>query len=357
MSRAKSPAPSGIPTQYIIWAAIGWAAVALMFYLFLSAPTDVYTILTSSEECPDVLKKSLGMVQIPFRPNWYRAGTYIFQTVAIAFSGILCLRNWRSPKIISGRNVWLGLGFGIIAWGIGNLIFGFLDFQYQSQIIQAGSPLSSIAETISKIPEKNLAVDLKKISEIPVNKKLLESAAKAIKSSVEPFPSIADVFFTATYIFLSWGMAMSVIGRRLNLYPKQWAIVGGVGLLGLGLAAYVTFGVGEGGFELSLGKILNIVYALGDIWLLIVATILLLAFWGGKAAQSWRLLGSAGIAMFLSDLFFNYSNNVGDICDAKPYQSGGPSEFFWILAFLLWGMAAALEFDLSSRPPARNRRG
>jgi hypothetical protein len=40
MSRAKSPAPSGIPTQYIIWAAIGWAAAALMFYLFLSAPTD-----------------------------------------------------------------------------------------------------------------------------------------------------------------------------------------------------------------------------------------------------------------------------------------------------------------------------
>jgi hypothetical protein len=150
-------------------------------------------------------------------------------------------------------------------------------------------------------------------------------------------------------------MAMSVIGRRLNLYPKQWAIVGGVGLVGLGMAAYVTFGVGGGGFKLDLGKILNIVYALGDIWLLIVATILLLAFWGGKAAQSWRLLGSAGIAMFLSDLFFNYSINASDIC--KPYQSGGATEFFWILAFILWGMAAALEFDLSSRPAVRSRRG
>ena len=311
MSRAKSPAPSGIPTQYIIWAAIGWAAAALMFYLFLSAPTDgPHTI--KPEECEKIVKDLI------VRPNWYRYGTYLFQTVAIACSGILCLRNWRSPKIISGRNVWLGLGLGIISWGIGNLIFGYLDFQYQSGLIAGG--------------------------------------AKGAKGLVETFPSIADVFFTATYVFLSWGMAMSVIGRRLNLYPKQWAIVAGVGFVGIAMAAYVTFAAG-GGFELSLGKILNIVYALGDIWLLIVATILLLAFWGGKAAQSWRLLGSAGIAMFLSDLFFNYSINTSDICKAKPYQSGEPTEFFWILAFLLWGMAAALEFDLSSRPVTRNRRG
>ena len=311
MSRAKSPSPSGIPTQYIIWAAIGWAAAALMFYLFLSAPTDgPHTI--KPEECEKIVKDLI------VRPNWYRYGTYLFQTVAIACSGILCLRNWRSPKIISGRNVWLGLGLGIISWGIGNLIFGYLDFQYQSGLIAGG--------------------------------------AKGAKGLVETFPSIADVFFTATYVFLSWGMAMSVIGRRLNLYPKQWAIVAGVGFAGIAMAAYVTFAAG-GGFELSLGKILNIVYALGDIWLLIVATILLLAFWGGKAAQSWRLLGSAGIAMFLSDLFFNYSINTSDICKAKPYQSGEPTEFFWILAFLLWGMAAALEFDLSSRPVTRNRRG
>jgi hypothetical protein len=151
-------------------------------------------------------------------------------------------------------------------------------------------------------------------------------------------------------------MAMSVIGRRLNLPLKQWGIVAAVGIVGLILAAYVTFGVG-GEFSLDTGKILNIVYALGDIWLLIVATILLLAFWGGKAAQSWQLLGSAGISMFISDLWFNYSINVSEICEGKQYQSGEPAEFFWILAFVLWGMAAALEFDLSSRSTARSRRG
>ena len=320
MSRAKSTTPSGISTQSIIWAAIAWAALALMFYLFLSAPTDgPHTVGINSDECRDTVKESIVVVKnLIVRPNWYRYGTYIFQTVAIVCSGLLCLRNWRSPKIISGRNVWLGLGLGIISWGIGNLIFGYLDFQYQSGLIAGG--------------------------------------ARGARDLVKTFPSIADIFFTATYVFLSWGMAMSVIGRRLNLYPKQWAIVGAVGFVGIGLAAYVTFAVG-GGFTLDTGKILNIVYVLGDIWLLIVATILLLAFWGGKAAQSWRLLGSAGISMFFSDLWFNYSINISDICRAKPYQSGEPAEFFWILAFLLWGMAAALEFDLSSRPTTRSRKG
>jgi len=241
MSRAKSPSPTGIPTQSIIWAAIGWATLALIFYLFLSAPTDGPHIIKPPEEC------NKTVIELTVRPNWYRFGTYVFQTVAIAFSAILCLRNWRSPKIISGRNVWLGLGLGILSWGIGNLIFGYLDFQYQSGLIAGG--------------------------------------AKGATNLVKTFPSIADIFFTATYVFLSWGMAMSVIGRRLNLYPKQWGIVGAVGIAGIGLTAYVTFGAVDS-FTLDTGKILNIVYALGDIWLLIVATILLLAFWGGKAAQS-----------------------------------------------------------------------
>ena len=190
MTRAKSSSPKGISTQSIIWAAIGWATLALMFYLFLSTPTDIHPILT--EKCSD-LKKFFGVVQPYFRPNWYRIGTYIFQTVAIAVSGILCLRNWRSPKIISGRNVWLGLGLGIIAWGIGNLIFGFLDFQYQSQIIQAGSSLKQLAQ----VPEAS-------------RKKLLDAAVNAMKNTTEPFPSIADIFFTITYMFLSWGMAAAL---------------------------------------------------------------------------------------------------------------------------------------------------
>ncbi len=257
-----------------------WVILALLFYLFFSAPED-------NEQ----------------RATWYRIGTYIFQTVAIGGTGFLCLRNWRSPRILSGRNVWLGLGLGILSWGIGNLIFGYLDLV---------------------VGEKT-------------------------------FPSSADIFFTTAYLFLSWGMAMSVIGRRLSLLPKQWGIVGLVGACGLLVSAFVTFLAGneKGTIAIDLGKTLNIIYAVGDVWLLVVATILLLAFWGGKASQSWRLLGTASIAMFIGDLGFNYSNNIAT--SKQPYQSGDPVEFFWILAFVLFGMGAALEHDLSVRASARRR--
>ena len=63
MSRAKSPSPTGIPTQSIIWAAIGWATLALIFYLFLSAPTDGPHIIKPPEEC------NKTVIELTVKPN------------------------------------------------------------------------------------------------------------------------------------------------------------------------------------------------------------------------------------------------------------------------------------------------
>jgi hypothetical protein len=361
MTKAKptSPSSGGISTQTIILTGIAWAAIALLFYLFLSAPTEKLAFDGSA------------------RPTWYRIGTYIFQTLAIIFSSFLCLRNWRSPKTISGRNVWLGLGFGIMAWGIGNLAFAYQDFNYQYQLTQNIDSLSQIVSKNKAVPEFTKTFDreiLAAIKEkdpdklapaltefakqekfktkIPTLSQDFEKIAKNLENLPKLIPSIADVFFTLTYVFLAWGMAMSVIGRRLNLFPKQWGIVALVGVFGIAAGAYVTFVAGNtaGSIVFDSEKILNTIYVLGDVWLLIVAAILLLAFWGGKAAQSWRLIGGAAIAMFIGDLGFSYSNKQSN------YQSGEWIEFFWILAFILWGIGAALEFDISSRPTSRRSR-
>ncbi|MEE3717760.1 hypothetical protein V2H45_13545 [Tumidithrix elongata RA019] len=364
MSKAKPTSSSGeISSQTIILAGIAWAAIALLFYLLLSAPTEVQAFGGSA------------------RPIWYRIGTYIFQTVAIVFSSFLCLRNWRSPKIISGRNVWLGLGFGIMAWGIGNLAFAYQDFNYQHQLTQNLDSLSQIVSRQKNTPHLTEAFEKKKItdnktildlikekdidklapalktfgqdfsSKVPTLPQEMEKIAKNLSDLPTTFPSYADIFFTLTYVFLAWGMAMSVIGRRLNLFPKQWGIVALVAVFGLAAGGYVTFLAGNvvGDVKFDIGKVLNTIYALGDVWLLIVAAVLLLAFWGGKAAQSWRLIGGAAIAMFIGDLGFAFSSK------SPNYQSGDWIEFFWILAFVLWGVGAALEFDISSRPTSRRR--
>jgi hypothetical protein len=282
MSKAKSS--SSVPTQYVVLGGITWAVVSLLFYLLFSPPTV---------EVGGVLQ----------RPGWYRIGTYIFQTVAIAASGLLCLRNWQGRKVMSGANVWLMIGLGVLSWGVGNLLFGYID-------LQPGDPPTP--------------------------------------------PALPDIFFVLTYVFLSIGMALSVIGRRLNLDLKQKLIVALIGLVGIATAAYVTFYAGNptGQIVFNAETLLYVLYALGDIWLLIVAAILLLAFWGGRFAQSWRLLGAAGVFMFVGDLGFNLA------AKSDTYQSGEPVEFFWILAFVLFGMAAALEYDLSqsrTRSPSRRR--
>jgi hypothetical protein len=286
MNKGSSPVSKSVfpPIQFVILISITWAILSVLYYLFLGLPTE---------------DTGEGFA----RPYWYRIGIYVFQTLPIAFSGFLCLRNFLSSKIISGRRVWLGIGVGVISWGIGNLIFAY-------------------TELILRQP---------------------------------PFPSWADVFFVITYVFLSLGMAASIIGRRLNLSQQQWLIVAIVAALGVVGAGFVTFVAGKSGqpIEFNLGTGLYIIYALGDILLLVVAAILLQAFKGGKYASSWQLLGAGGISMYIADLGFNYLNNIAT--EAKPYQSGEMVELFWILAFILFGMAAAIELDISLRAATRRK--
>jgi hypothetical protein len=286
MIKAKSPAPKPVfpSTQHVIFTSIFWAILALLYYLFLGLPTD-----TLDGEF--------------VRPYWYRIGIYLFQTLPIALTGFLCLRNCLNPKMLSNRLVWLGIGVGVISWGIGNLIFAYTELILKQTL----------------------------------------------------FPSLADVFFVITYIFLSFGMAMSVINRRLGLSVQQWLIVALIGILSILVAGFVTFVAGKNGqpIELNLGTGLFITYALGDILLVVVAAILLQAFRGGKYASAWQLLGAGGVSMFLADLGFNYLNNIAT--EAKPYQSGELVEVFWIMAFLLFGMAAAVDLDLSLRAATRRK--
>ncbi len=279
MTKAKSTASSS-PTATAILSCIGCAVFALLFYLFAGIPEKI-----GGEWA---------------RPLWFRYGTYLLQSLAIALAAGLCLRNWSSPKIFSGRSVWLGLAIGSICWGISNLIFGYFDI-FTKEI---------------------------------------------------PFPTVADWTFITSYLFLAWGMAMSVMGRRLNLTLVQWLLVVSVSLVGLAIGTIVTLFPGSetSGVELDLLRLaMSAVYALVDVWMLIVATILLMAFSGGKAAQSWRLLAGAGIAMFIGDLGFNFAIKSPD------YATGSWIEWFWVLAFSLFGMAAALEFDISSRATSRRR--
>ena len=159
-SKKPSDSKSLLSAQSIIIAGIVWAFLALVFFLsFSSSP-----------------------------PGWYLVCTYIFEMGAFLAATILCLRNWRSSKIVSGRTVWLYLGLGTLLYLLGTLGFGFWELVF----------------------------------------------------NVDPLVSPGDLFYIASYICLGCGMGLAVTSRRLNLELWQWGVFAAIAAIGIALAIWIN---------------------------------------------------------------------------------------------------------------------
>jgi hypothetical protein len=335
-----SGSKSGLSVQVVVLAGVFWAVAALLFFL-------LFSVTVPGQE----------------HPKWYSIGTSVFEAIAYLAATLLCFRNWRSPQIVSGRNVWLFIGLGMLCYFIGNLLFSLWEIGF----------------------------------------------------GLEPDVSIGDFFFVLTYIFLIAGMSLAVASRRLNLEIWQWGVVAVIAAVGI-LLAWLTaqppatanadalwlqpamaqtapkatpkaapaspvkppekpavspvpgppaestaidapsststapdWAIAVGEALEPLKPILNWYYVISDILLLIIATTLLLAFWGGRFAQSWRMIAAAAFSLYIADIWFKYATNSD-----PNYQSGSLPEVFWVFSGVLFGIGAALEYDLSSRSRSRS---
>jgi hypothetical protein len=259
----------------IILAGIGWAVLALLYFLLFSA-------------------KVPGPDGIETRADWYVIGTNILEGLAYLGAGILCLRNWRSPQIVSSRNIWLAIGIGMFSYFLGGIFFGYTEI-------------------------------------------ILDE---------EPDVSIADIFFVLTYISLIIGMILAVGSRKLNLEKWQLFIVSAIAVFGSVLAWWIS--IKETAPSEPLAVILSWFYVVSDVFLLIIATTLLLAFWGGRIAQSWRMIAAAAFSLYIADMWFKYAQGPN-------YQSGEILEVFWVFSGVLFGMGAVLEHEASLSRTRRER--
>ncbi|AFY40711.1 hypothetical protein Nos7107_0019 [Nostoc sp. PCC 7107] len=256
-------------------AGIAWAVAALLYFLLFSA-------------------KIPGANGVESRAEWYVIGTNIFEALAYLGAGILCLRNWRSPQIVSSRNVWLAIAIGMLSYFLGGIFFGYTE------------------------------IILKE----------------------EPDVSIGDVFFVLTYISLGVGMILAVASRRINLEKWQLLIVAAIGVFGSLVAWWIS--MQQTTPTELLAAILNWFYVVSDVVLLIIATTLLLAFWGGRVAQSWRMIAAAAFSLYIADMWFKFAQG-------PSYQSGDILEVFWVFSGVLFGMGAVLEHDASLSRTRRER--
>ncbi len=273
------PPKSLLTTQNIVLAGIAWGMLALLYFLLFSA-------------------KIPGADGRQSRAAWYVIGTNIFEALAYLSAGILCLRNWRSPQIVSDRNVWLAIGIGMLSYFLGGIFFGYTEIVLKE----------------------------------------------------EPIVSLGDVFFVVTYLFLGVGMILAVASSRLNLEKWQWMIVSAIGAFGSVLAWLISHQPQRAdkvsqqipsGVE-NIAPILSTIYIVSDVLLLIIATMLLLAFWGGRISLSWRMIAAAAFSLYIADMWFQYATNW-----IPNYQSGEILEVFWVMSGVLFGMGAALEYDAS----------
>ncbi|MEB3339493.1 hypothetical protein [Okeania sp.] len=299
--------------QNIVIIGLTWGVVALLFFLLFSVPLP-------GEELPE----------------WYSIGTYVFELGAYLLASIVCFKNWQSPQMVSGRNVWIGIGLGLLFYFIGGVLFGCWEVLWE----------------------------------------------------LDPDVSMADIFYIISYIFFGWGMTLAVTSKRLNLEVWQWVVLVIVALAGIAFAILVAnpfdifsspdaktlaeiIDVGEEIGEASdslappwvitLDKYLepyaygvNLFYIIADVFLLIIATALLLAFWGGRFSQSWRMIAAATFSLYIADMYFKWADSYAQ----AEYESGALLEVFFVFTAILFGIGAALEYDIStrSRQSRRSRR-
>lgn len=301
-SRSSKP-QSTIPVQTIVIAAITWGVLSLFFYLLFG------------------IKVSLGEKA----DTWYTVGTYVFEQVAYLGAALLCFRNWENRQMVSGRTVWLLLGIGTFLYFLGNFFFGIWELVF----------------------------------------------------GLDPDISLGDFFFLACYVCLGWGMVLAILPRRLNMGMLQWGMVVTVGILGaFGTYLLINFantqadlinqaivtGVAEGAevtnapvwaeqLDAALSPLAEVVgklYIIADVALLGIAFTLLLAFWGGRFSQSWRMIAAASFSLYVSDIWFYYATTTN-----PNYLSGQILEVGWVFSAILFAIGAALEYDVSTRSTRR----
>jgi diguanylate cyclase (GGDEF)-like protein/PAS domain S-box-containing protein len=168
---------------------------------------------------------------------------------------------------------------------------------------------------------------------------------------VNPYPSLADVFYLATYVFLATGLILMVRSRRHGNGEGGAALDALIVTAGLGALSWIyliqpyVHAIDMG----MLSKLTSIAYPLGDI--LLLAVLVRLLFGGGTRGTSVRLLAAGAVGVLGADCIYGWIQLHGN------WKVGGPTDLGWVLFYVCWGAAAlhpAMR-DLTRRQPWRPR--
>jgi hypothetical protein len=148
-----------------------------------------------------------------------------------------------------------------------------------------------------------------------------------------PYPSVADLFYVAGYVFFAGGLLLyvgffsSAITRKKLMVTSAVIVVGTV-LVAIFLVSPVI--ASNSGF---LATIMDILYPVLDLLILGCAILGLTIFVGGKLGRAWLLLIAAILLDEVADVVFSYMDAQG------TYFSGSISDFLYLWSYALFALA------------------
>jgi hypothetical protein len=301
--------------QNVIYWAFAWATLSLFTYIFFSGPAQ-------------------GVE----RPFWYRIFTaYILQNVPSLVAGLLCIRNGLSRRMPSGSKVWLLMGIALISYFVGNIFFSSWELVWHlNSTGSLGDPFFVIfylcisSAMFTAITSKRVRLKIYQwlivagisIYAVTIVMWILKPPAASLTSSVQP-PSVSIVQTQNS------ATTADPVAKPDLTPPESEPTIDAPG--------WVMFF--DGIFK-PYGQNLNIFYVWCDVVLFTLATVMILAFWGGRLSNAWQINAQAIICFYIADMWFAYAGN-----QIKDYQGGFMLEVFWILGAIQFGVAAGIEFE------------
>ena len=153
-----------------------------------------------------------------------------------------------------------------------------------------------------------------------------------------PFPSVADLLYLATYPLFAGGLLL-VVRVRSDDRDRQALVDAVIITVGMGLLAWVFWAApyAQDGTLTLVEKAVSIAYPVGDVALLAVLARLLVG--RGSRSRSLRFLTLGTVGLLAADVLYGMVQTGGS------WDTGGPVDLGWIVFYAAWG-AAALEPDM-----------
>ncbi len=169
---------------------------------------------------------------------------------------------------------------------------------------------------------------------------------------VNPFPSVADIFYLATVPLLAVGLIMMVRARRRREGDTGATLDALIITSGCAVLSWIFLiqpYVHAKNITL-FSEVVSIFYPLGDI--LILGVLVRLVFGGGIRNPSVRLLAIGAVGLLVADCVYGWIQLHGS------WRVDGPTDMGWVLFYVLWGAAALHPSmrELTVEQPRRPRR-